>query len=102
MSTQKVASFPGPAQLWPHPAFCRLQYCKWHTASDILQATESWAGPGNEATQKGHNIIISNTVFSLTMHNLLQNIPRCLIVAGLVISAAAYVFLGPQKFITSP
>ena len=31
-----------------------------NTASDVLQATESWAGPGNEATQKGHNIIISN------------------------------------------
>ena len=31
----------------PRPVFHRLQYCKWQKAG--LQATESWAGPGNGA-----------------------------------------------------
>ena len=36
-TSQEVASFPGPAQL---------------SVACVLQATESWAGPGNEASQE--------------------------------------------------
>ena len=39
-----LASFPGPAQL--SVACSTDKYCK---RRKVLQATESWAGPGNEA-----------------------------------------------------
>ena len=47
-----LTSFPGPAQLSV-------------TCSTVLEAMESWVGPGNEATYPSHEMLDTRPLYSL-------------------------------------
>ena len=56
---------------WPHPRFRHL--LTWEKITSfphfsILQATESWAGPGNEARKWSNNGGYSNCLWRFTIH----------------------------------
>ena len=66
----------------PRPAFRRLQY--------VLIATESWAGPGNEATLRPKNSGENTGVYIVDVYSCILLIYSCIL---LIYSCILYTFV---------